>query len=157
MKSIVFALFLGVVAACGSNESASPDAAADPLVGTWSSALTAGVVVSMKFDGNNYTTGLISLLTNGTYGLQASKGTYSIQGDTVILRKTSSSCQGVTSVTKLSSATFSRKGNGLSFSDSTTIVMFQLSTGDPTGTGVAKLGCYKADNTFQVNPLTPVP
>lgn len=146
----------------GTHDAAVRDAAtgAAALIGKWIGDL-GGAGMGISFDGINYTTQLVAPLLDGTYGLQRASGTYSVQGsDTVVMVKTSSSCQGSKfGVTKLGSATFSRQGNHLTFTiDSTTVVALDLSTSDPTGTGVAKIGCFSSDgSSFQVNPVTPVP
>lgn len=130
---------------------------ADPLIGTWVSQMPDGSSLSMKFDGKNYASALAQRLSDGSVGVQAAKGTYVIQDKTVIAILAQATCQGIGNVAKTASMTFSRQGSGLSLLSGTTMIMFELSTSDGTGTGIVQMGCFLSDGTFKPNPLTAIP
>lgn len=168
MRKLIVALVL--VIGCGSNEAAgplgSPDAAVskdagatgDQLVGTWIYEISSNAAVRVKFDGSNFEQNVISLLTDGTYGMSINQGTYTVAGDTISLRLKSSSCQGVEPITSnTSSWTFTRDGTALSINNGKSYTTYQLKTAPPTGTGSAAIGCFKSDDTFVAHSASPVP
>jgi hypothetical protein len=168
MRRLIVALVL--VIGCGSNEAAgplgSPDAAApkdtgspgDQLLGTWLYEISSNAAVRLKFDGANFEQDVISLLTDGSYGMSINQGTYTVAGDTISLRLKSSSCQGVEPIpSNTSSWTFTRDGTALSINNGKKYTTYQLKTTPPTGTGSAVIGCFKSDDTFVAHAAAPVP
>lgn len=127
------------------------------LVGTWYAEVSKAEALGAKFDGQNFRLAYGSLLANGTIGFEIDEGTYTVTGNSIFLRVLGASCQGVRPLKSNAKAiTYSRSGTGLTLNMGTSLVGMQPAP-SPTGTGVARIGCFLPDDSFVPNPITPVP
>ena len=159
MKKLLVSLVLLALVGCGSNDSSTPPASSSSLVGTWLDIIDSNTAAVIAFTSTTWKAEIVVLLADGTYGVQMDSGTYSVSGSTVTLTKTASSCEGVATatVTKANADTFSRVGDHLTLTTSTTILAFQLDTTPPTGMGAAAIGCIDNNNKFITHAVTTVP
>jgi len=101
---------------------------------------------------------ILVLLSDGTYGMRIDQGTYSLSGSTINARLRSSSCQGVIAFSGSNATwTFSKTGNSLSVNTGTTYLPASFKRLQPTGMGIAVIGCFKADGTFVAHATAVVP
>ncbi len=151
MKWTLVVLLAAVAASgCGSGSS-------DPLQGTWVDNPGTAAAVQAIFKGDAWEIDTISVLTTGSTGLESDSGTYVLSGSTIMFTTTKSSCEGVDTVAKTFTATFSTQGQSLTMNLGTTVLLFQKATAPPQGMGGASVGCFDSQGNFTVNPIKTVP
>lgn len=139
----------------GTAATTAPPAGAD-LIGTWYYA-DSSAAIGATFDGTNYVLNLVTSLVNGSIVVQSATGTYTVSGNSVVLHKLKSSCQGIKPQSNAQAITYGRSGTALTLNLDGVHVMILQPAGSPTGTAAFTIGCIKDDNTFVANPLTPLP
>jgi hypothetical protein len=146
MNTLAVAVALLMLAGCG-------NAANDPLQGTWCTESSGPRMMQVSFHGDAWE--MLTMRTlNGLMAVEVDSGTYSESGSTITLTTTSSSCQGLQSVTKTTAATFSSGGGYLTLNLGGTAQQFRFGQFILDTT---EIGCLDSQNNFTPNPITPVP
>ena len=160
MNKLLVLAFVALLG-CGSDNSGgapTPDAAVSPLVGTWLDVVGSTDAIQLTFAATTWKYQYLAQMTSGSYGVDIDSGTYTVSGDALTLTITASSCQGVMPTTSNTKhGTFTRQGNSLQLTMSTTLLAFQLETAPPSGMGAAIVGCFDNSGTFTAHAVTSVP
>jgi hypothetical protein len=144
MKISPTAVVLLMLSGCG-------NASDDPLQGTW--FMDSDAKLQVRFDGNTWAMDTMHTL-NGIMAVEVDSGTYSVSGSTITLTATASSCQGLQSVTKTATATFSCGGGYLTLNLNGSALHFRFGKWILSDT---EIGCFDSQNSFTANPIGPVP
>lgn len=147
MKAMTALLALLVLAGCGSP-------ASDPLQGTWVAETNNGLgEIQVAFQGDTWEMDTMSAL-NGLMAVQVDSGTYAVSGSTMTLTTTESSCQGLRSVTKTTTATFSCHMSSLTLNIGSSVLQFSFGK---MILGTTEIGCFDSQDNFTPNAVASVP
>lgn len=148
-KSAVFVMCV-LATACGSSDDGTKGSS---LEGLWQLTLPTGCVGTYSFTGSAYSTNVICLLTNGDYGAEVEKGTFSTHGSEIDAVPTSTSCVADATAETIP---YSVQGQNLSLTFGAAVFVFQKSSASTvSGGAVIETGCWD----FSVDPgrFTPHP
>lgn len=159
MQNLLASLVLVALVGCGAEDSGAPNnPSAGSLQGSWLDSVE-GNSLLLTFSGSTWKMQELFALNSGKIGLEIDSGSFTSSGNTFTLTWNASSCEGVLPPMsgKARAGTFSQQGTALTLTFGTSVLVFQKSSGIPTGMGTATIGCLKDDGTFITHAVTTIP
>lgn len=143
---------LALVCACADDDDPSPS---ERLQGKWMSVDSQVVCVTgLIFDGERVELDTICEHDDGSVGIEAVLGNYTVEGDTFTWAPDASSCRDVDQEPE--TIAFDFVNGSLRLTTPEGVILLEKAPPPSGGSGVASFGCYDDEGYFDEQPVKPL-